>query len=305
MIRHIACAGLIAAGALALPGTVSADEAGDKMAAVLESEAPKIVTLEVVAKVSFGGRAGRERRMNIPGTLISESGLILTSDGPFGGNDFVKVSVESMKVIIERDEEAELEAFVVATDSKLHVAYVQIENLGDRKVKFVDLKSDATPSIGEPILQVSRKSKGFDFAPYFGTARIAGKIKKPRKVWEYDGNVSAGLPCFNLDGKVLGFVTQVESGLSRGGGESFLLPCRPIRASLLQAEKKAAEMLVTRAKEKAEGGAKKDDGDAKKDDAAKKDDEKKDDGAGKDDGDAKKDDEPKKDDGAGKSDGGK
>lgn len=292
MIRPLLLSGLVAAGALAAPATARADEYGEKLAAILKAQAPRIVTIEVVAKVSFGGRAGRERRMNVPGTLISDSGLILTSDGPFGGNDFVKISVDSMKVIIERDEEAELEAFVVATDSKLHVAFVQIENLGDRKLDFVNLDDGGKCKIGDPIVQVARKAKGFDFAPYFTQARISGRIKKPRKVWEYDGGVSAGLPCFDLEGKPLGFVTQLEAGTGRGA-ETFILPNRPIRASVQQATKKAAEMLVTRAKEKAEGAkkdgdeAKKDEGDAKKDD------------------DPKKDDEPKKDDDAGKSDGGK
>jgi S1-C subfamily serine protease len=304
MIRHIALSGMVLAGAIGWPGAARADERGEQLAAVLEKVAPSVVTLKMVGKVR-----GRERNFDFQGTVVSSTGLILCDDGNFGGG-FAKVDVQSIKVIIDRDEETEIEAFHVATDTKLQLAYLQIENLGDRKLSFVDLKDDASAKIGQQVVSVTRFPKGYDFAPAFFTARVGAKVKKPRKVWWADGRILDGMPVFALDGKLLGVGAQVSSGLSErsGGGALFILPARPLRASVQQAEKKAIELAAERAKEKAEGGKKDDDGekkdDAKKDDDSKKKDDAKKDDAGEGDGDAKKDDDqPKKDDGAGKSDG--
>lgn len=284
MMRSLLLSGLVLTGSVTLPAPARADEQGDQLAAVLAKVAPAIVTLKMVGKVR-----GRERVIDFQGAVISAAGMIVTDDRHFGGG-FGKVEVQSIKVIIERDEETEIEAFHVATDTKLHLAYLQIEELGDRTLAWVDLKDEATPKIGDQVVTVTRFPKGYDFAPVFFTARVAGQIKKPRSAWWYDGRVLDGMPVFALDGKLVGVGAEVSSGLSesgRGGGAVFILPGRPIRASVQQAETRAVELAVERAKDKAEAATKSAGDEANKADPDKEDDE------------------PKKDDDAGKSDGGK
>jgi len=289
MIRSLiltACAGLAAGGTVLAPATAQADEQAKQLAAVLKKVAPSVVSLKMVGKVR-----GRERNFNFQGTVVSKSGLILCDDRYFSSG-FMKVDIQSIKVIIGRDEETEIEAFHVATDTKLQLAYLQIEEvekLEEGTLTPIDLKDDASAGIGQQVMCVTRFPKGYDFVPAFFTGRVSAKVKKPRKVWWVDGRIIDGMPVFSLEGKVLGVGAQVASGLSEsgGGGSVFILPARPVRASLQQAEKRAVELAAERAKETRD--AAKDDGD---------DGDEGEDGEG-----AKEDDDPKKDDDAGQSDG--
>jgi len=85
----------------------------------------------------------------------------------------IKVIPTDIKVIFEQ-EDKEYTAFLAATDTKLDLAFLKIEGLGDRKLTAVDFAAAAVPTLGEQIVTVSRLRKGFDYAPYFETARISG-----------------------------------------------------------------------------------------------------------------------------------
>jgi hypothetical protein len=268
-MRRSLLATVVAATAVALaPPVARADETGDQLRGLVDKVAPSVVTLRVVVSVSFGGGSAREQRGELQGVIIDKSGLILCSEGPFGnpsrGGFEVKVNVTDLKIVLE-NEEKEYEGFLVANDSKLHVAFVQLEGLEDRALVPVDLENAATPDVGEPVVTVSRMGKGFDYAPYFEQARLSGKIRKPRKAWIYHGETTQGLPCFTMDGKVVGVPSAVESGMEEQGfgrGGTFILPARTIRASVQQAQKQVVELIKTRAEEKAKAAAA---GDAKKD----------------------------------------
>jgi S1-C subfamily serine protease len=195
-------------------------------------------------------------------------------------------------VVIER-EDKRYDAFLVATDTKLHLAFIQIEGLGDRALVPIDLEQAASPQVGDPVVAVARLDAGYDYTPYFRRARVGGALEKPRKAWVLDSAAAAsGMPVFTPEGAVVGVVSDVESGVAdedEGGGGGmmgmirrmaqgsginlgvpFVLPARTVRASAQQAAEKAVTLLAERAAKKAEAEKKPGEGEEKKPDPPKK-----------------------------------
>jgi hypothetical protein len=197
----------------------------------------------------------------------------------------LKITPTDIKVVIER-EEKEYEAFLAATDSKVKLAFIKIEDLGDRKLAAVDFGSPVDVAIGQTVVGVGRQKKGYDYAPFVEWGRVTGEIAKPRKAWMVDGTISGvGLPAFTAGGQVIGALTNISDGMKDdedgggggmglgrmmrflrggggGGGELFILPGSVVKGLIGQAKAKAVEVAAERAKqkeeEKKEGAAKKD-----------------------------------------------
>jgi len=72
---------------------------------------------------------------------------------------------DESKVVVER-EEKEYEAFLAATDSKVKLAFLKIEDLGDRKLAAVDFGSPVDAAIGQTVVALGRQKKGYDYAPF-------------------------------------------------------------------------------------------------------------------------------------------
>lgn len=267
---------------------VHADENGTRFAALLRDAAPAIVTVKVVTKttVQMGARsADRESRIEVPGVVVDPGGLIMTSIVPFaperllkmlaGGDEErmpqLKTVPGEIKVLFEQDED-ENAAFLAATDSNLGLAFLQLENLGSRKLKAVDFAHAASPAVGDVVAAVSRLGKGYDSTPYFDTARISGEIAKPRRAWVMDHGLSSlGLPIFLPSGGVVGVLAMVDSGLAEpqssqdgsfgmamqlllGGGSMirpFIVPAPAVAAVIEQARQQAAHKVAERAAKKA------------------------------------------------------
>lgn len=268
--------------------SLHADADGARFAALLHDAAPAIVTVRVVTKttVQMGARsADRESRIEIPGVVVDPGGLIMTSIMPFApelllralsrGDEErmpqLKTVPSEIKVLVEQDER-EIDAFLAATDSNLGLAFLQIEDLGGRKLKSVDFSHAANPAVGDVVATVSRLGKGYDSTPYFDTARISGEIGKPRKAWVTDHGLSTlGLPIFSPAGRVVGVLGIVDSGIAEtqstldgsfgammqvltgGGGmvRPFIVPAAAVAAVIEQARQQAAHMAAERAAKKA------------------------------------------------------
>src|SRR5262249_47355173 len=154
-------------------------------------------------------------RMELQGVVVDKSGLVMVSSSAWSPNRFaemmgegsdnqegfgVKVTPTEFKVIFERDEK-EYSAFLAATDTKLDLGFLKIEDPLDRTITPVDFGATTSPTVGQEVVSVSRLSKGYDYAPYFESARISGIIAKPRKAWMMDGSISGfGLPVFTPSG---------------------------------------------------------------------------------------------------------
>lgn len=268
---------------------VLGQEEGARLAGLLRDVSPAIVTVKVVTNITVkqsAKSADHESRVELPGVVVDASGLIMTSIVPFApewllkrftrGEDLAKLQVTTVpseiKICFEQ-EEKENGAFLAATDSNLGVAFLQLEDLAGKQIKAVDFsRPGAGPAVGDLVAGVSRLGKGYDAAPYFQTARISGKIGKPRQAWVTDGEVTMlGLPVFSPAGQVLGIVSMVGPGLgdadasandpfSRGlsmmtggggGFRAFILPAPAVAAVIEQARQQAAQKAAERAAQKA------------------------------------------------------
>lgn len=278
--------------ALALLGGVCPSKAQDaaQYRGVLDRSIGSIATVKVVVKTAmkFGGQ-GRdmESRMEIQGIVVGAEGLLMLSNLPFspeklmnmmgggGGDDGerrfgMKVTPTEFKVVFGR-EDKEYSAYLVATDTKLDLAFIKIENLEGRKLSPVNFSNAPTASIGQAILMVSRLPKGYDYAPYFASARISGEIRKPRKAWVLDSqSVAPAMPIYTTTGQVIGITMIVESGvkedadtnfmssLSQGGdmGRVFVVPASIVQGVLEQAKLRAVTVAQQRAQQKSKGSKK-------------------------------------------------
>jgi len=263
-----------------------ADDTASQIESVVTRAAPAIVTVKVVMKTRYtqnGQGQDVESRVNLQGAVVDKSGLVMISNGPFsparlmgllgqGGAAAkeIKSAPVDFKVIFE-EEDKEYPAFLAATDSNLDLAFVKVEDLGDKKLTAIDFSSGANPTIGQEIVTVSRLEKGYDYAPYILTARIGGIVDKPRKAYLLSGSGNFGLPMFTLAGETLGVVTTVESGVqsdagmtdygtmmrfySGGGGllRAFIVPSAAVSAVIAQARVRAVSIAEDRAKKKASG----------------------------------------------------
>ncbi len=268
---------------------------GQQYRAVMDRAIASMVTVKAVLKTSmkFGGQ-GRdtESRLEAQGLIVTTDGLVMFSNLPLnpeklmgpdgggggGGEDGnqrfgMKIAPTGFKVVFGR-EEKEYPAILVATDSKLDLAFVKIEDLGGRKVAPISLDTTATVLIGQEALSVTRLGKGYDYAPTFSTLHIAGEIRKPRRAWILDpGTAEPAMPIYTRAGKIIGVVAMVtgsvqdDSGdagfgsmFSRGGGANqvFVIPSSVVQGVLDQAKIRAATASSKRKSEKrGMGGGKK------------------------------------------------
>ncbi len=269
---------LCTAGALmlALPGV----SLGQNVAGLLDKAAPSIVTVKVVLKTeisAMGQAQNDESRSEMPGVVVDDSGLIMISNAeisadrikealsgsPMMGNVDLTVTPTDFKVIFGNEEE-EHDAFLVAKDTKLDLAFLQVEGVTDRTLTAVNFAEGVKPGVGDTVMTVSRLKKGYDYAPFASTARISGAIKKPRKAWIIDGDIAGyGLPVFSSSGDVVGVLitltptTTDESGgagfgaimrMMRGGGldsgvGSFVLPAKVVNGLIKQSRVRVQELL--------------------------------------------------------------
>jgi len=203
----------------------------DSYRVLLEERAPAIVTIKFVLRVSGGQFGEEEQEGETSGVLISADGLVLCSSTQIGGfaglyramgmeADFT-VTPENVRVLIGDDVEG-VEATVVARDSELDLAWVQITEPSDDGYPFIDVDAagaDAAP--GTEILAVGRLPE------YYGRSRIviagavAGLTTKPRKylVPSQQLGAEAGVPVFAAaDASFVGMLVLVTPEAEDVGG---------------------------------------------------------------------------------------
>lgn len=271
-------------------GTCYAQNEAASVQSVVEKVAPAIATVKVVLKTTMkmGGESMEEEsKLSLQGVVVTPDGLIMTSNSPFSpkrmmeilagesmpaGMDY-KMTPTSIKVIFG-NEDKEYDAFLAATDTKLDLAFIKVEGLGDRQLTPVDFGNAVDVKLGQQVIAVSRLTKGYDYAPYFALGQICGEIAKPRRAWMLLGDISQlGLPVFTLNGDLVGVLTTVapevkeEGGdtagfalfmrLLSGGGSSgtggvFVIPGQQVKSLVEQASRRATELAAERAKKKEE-----------------------------------------------------
>jgi S1-C subfamily serine protease len=230
-----------------------AGEWGEK----LEEKAKSVVFLKFVLqeRINMGGQSrDRESRREALGVLIGADGLVLTANDHFDPEarfprrmrEQVEVSAVPTDLKVSfGSEELEYEARLVARDSSLGVAFVQILDLKGREVTPVDLSTGAAVETGQLLFSATRLPREFDCAPILCRLIVTGKVEKPRSMWAISGQLPApALPLFNLDGVAVGIISLQEgSSERRSSRHPFLLPVKALAQSIEQAKKRIEEAL--------------------------------------------------------------
>jgi len=267
----IALAALIA---ISLRGGAQEAESYQK---VLQSHADSIVTLRVLSKIesSFGGQSqSQEMRTEIQGVVVDKEGLVMVSTlfmNPYSMNlteaaATVKMTPTSIKVLFGGDDK-EYTAFLAATDTKLNLSFIQIEDLSGKTLVPANLSTSATPMIGDRVVSVSRMSRGYDYSVFYQTGHINGEIARPRHAWAIEGISGFGLPVYKLNNELIGVLTSIPSTIKEdsqnpdtmgmqmalrmmtgGGGmlQPFLIPASIVGGVIEQAKTRAHEIAARR-----------------------------------------------------------
>ena len=269
------------------PGFAQTPDESVALTSLVTKKLPAYVSVRVLLKTEFtGGGATRDAdsRTEMSGIIVDKSGLIMLSTSALNPNKFFNDlfggagdeggddvrSVPSDFKVVFNGEEKEYSAFLAATDSKLNLAFLQVEKLEGKPLTPVTFGSVNSLTVGQRVAAVSRLSKGFDYAPYFSTGRISGVIAKPRKAYLLDGlGAGIGVPIYDMNGEVLGISALIASGLRSdlsgdgagmamqmmgAGGSSplrmFVVPAQTVGGVITQAKLRAEKVATTRGKKK-------------------------------------------------------
>jgi len=259
---------------LLAPVVATAEEEGQTPAArLIAAHAESIVSIQMTmsTRMTMMGDSGdQESTSEVRGVLLDASGLVLTSSSHFEGGMMgmvarmmgqdvdIDATPTDMKVLFGAEEE-EYPARLVAKDSDLGLAFVQIIDLKDRAVKPLDLGSAATPVVGSNLLGITRMARSFDCAPQVSRCYVTATVERPRSMVAIAGDFgSVGMPVFTSRGAIVGVLTMqegtegVEAEEEGGGilamlsgGEQemglFVLPLETVKQTVAKAKAKAAE----------------------------------------------------------------
>lgn len=195
---------------------VAPDATADAYKSLAAARGPAIVTIKYVLK-----DGEEESEEEVQGFLVDQTGLVLTSNVLMGGvpEAFKQMmggrnrSPKEIKVLIGDDNEG-LAGTLVARDSELDLAWVQITKLGETKVTFVNVESGKAAGLGDQLFTVERLGKFNDRAQVINESRVRAVVSKPRTLIlpgrEHES--SFGMPVFGADGAFLGVsVLQLPS----------------------------------------------------------------------------------------------
>jgi hypothetical protein len=234
-------------------GSSQLGELGAKARSIVDTHAGAVVTVHVVIKVEFSGQS-REHRLEARGTLVTDTGLVMTDDGTVtpqvnvqsNGRAIqgVKTELQDIKVVFGKEEE-EQASFLVGKDSKLGLAFLQVRDFDPKKrsIQIPDYGKATDPAVGDIVVSPNRLEKGFDYAPYFAFGWVIGEIKKPLKCLLLSSGANAGLPAFNLAGQLVGAHSQLRPGVGQGKPRAVMLSGGVVNGAIRQAEKRGQKML--------------------------------------------------------------
>lgn len=244
------------------------------------ANSPAIVTIKFVLKVK-SSMGEQENESEATGAMIDAKGLVICSNSQIGGfsaavkkmlarrGGDVSATPTDIKVLVGDDTEG-VEGKVVARDSDLDLAWVQIKTPPAKPYAFIDFGKSNTGRSGDRLFCVRRLDKYYDRSIVISEGWIAGSTKKPRELLVPGGTIAqaVGLPVFLAGGDPIGvIITQMAEddedmrNMQRTSG-SFVLPAGEVMKA------------TQRAKESAASGKSEESDDADAEPAKKKDDKK-------------------------------
>jgi hypothetical protein len=220
--------------------------------ALMKRYADTIVGVELVVtlKLKFGDReqAPREQRIEVNGTVISPTGLLVTSlavvdpqsqlegmRAQFGGRGAPEIMGSDFKEVKFRFADGkEVPARFVLKDADLDLAFMAPETPEpDRVYPYVNLGEAATGTVLGNYFYVSRASKALQRVPYVRTTEVTGIVEKPRRIFLMTDQ-SLATAIFDAQGKVLGIsLNHFANGRPTG---AVVMPAEDIAEMAKQAE---------------------------------------------------------------------
>lgn len=239
--------------------------------AILEKNKPAVVTLSVTVniKASFPGMGSQEseEKMEVTGTVVDPSGVVVTSlsnadptflfkrmgnAGGMGEGSFDSTITAAEYILADG---SEVEAELVLRDSDLDLAFFRPAEAPASPMAYIDLTDSGQAQILDPVVVVNRLGRVTNRSYSASVEWIESTMDRPRTFYipgKQDTRSGLGCPAFTADGKVLGLLLLRAirtSGGGRFGGDdgmtSVILPSADI-ADLVD-EAKAAEAIVEEA----------------------------------------------------------
>ncbi|MFH1730071.1 MAG: S1C family serine protease [Planctomycetota bacterium] len=245
-----ALAPLVCLAALACGPAIAAD-AGLKAAAkaVVDKSAATVVPVKIVTsvKVTYRGREmpSRESESEVLGTVLDETGLIVTSDTAAdpsrvggGRQPGVKIESELKAVKLIRKDGTEVTLKIVLRDKDLDLMFLRPE----KKLALPQLgvkKKGPKLAIADHVITLSRLEAVGDRQPSVSIVRVRAVIDKPRRFYVTDFASSMrelGCPAFTAAGELIGIVTIRVNRGGRAGMLPVILPVEDVLEDMQQIE---------------------------------------------------------------------
>jgi hypothetical protein len=212
--------------ALFSPLRAASDAEATAARALVKRYADTIVGVELVVtlRMKFGDREQppREQRIEINGTVISPSGLTVTTlaavdpQSQFdairasqqGGRGPELVGTDFKEVKLRLADGKEVPARFVLKDADLDLAFMAPETAEPgREYAHVDLTQTAEGAVLGNYFFVSRASKSLQRVPMVRATEVMGIVEKPRRFFLMTEQ-SVATPVFEPQGRVLGITLQ-------------------------------------------------------------------------------------------------
>jgi S1-C subfamily serine protease len=189
----------------ASPATIRAMVA-DRMAAT--------VIVKFLLKGDESGMGDQETE--VIGTMIDGKGLVLVSNTSMGGMmaRFMGGAVQpsDIKVLIGDDTKG-VEAKLIARDSELDLAWIQIDEPRAEGYAHLDISKNPAQAadVGDFLYTVTKGGKFYDRTPIARELRMVGRATKPRDLMLVgsEGFGGFGMPVFNAKGECIGITALI------------------------------------------------------------------------------------------------
>lgn len=211
--------------ASAQPAMAASDAAAGRALVKRYADAIVGVELVVTVKVKVGDREqpAREQRIEINGTVISPSGLTVTTlagvdpqvqfdaaraSQQAGGPRVELVGAEFKEVKLRLADGKEVPARFVLKDADLDLAFMAPETAEPgREYPHVNLADAADAVLLDRLFFVSRAPKTLQRVPLVRSTNILGIVEKPRRLYLLT-ELAIAAPVFEAEGKILGITLQ-------------------------------------------------------------------------------------------------
>ncbi|MDO8545598.1 MAG: hypothetical protein Q7S40_34580 [Opitutaceae bacterium] len=221
----VLAAALVAGAALPLAAAPEADAAAGRALAKRYADAVVGVELVVTLKMKMGDRElpAREQRIEINGTVISATGLTVTTLAAVdpqvqfdamrnsqqgGGRAPELVGTDFKEVKLRLADGKEVPARFVLKDADLDLAFMAPETVEPgREYAHVDLTKPAEGVVLGNYFFVSRAPKTLQRVPTVRATEVIGIVEKPRRFFMLTEQ-SIATPVFDPQGRVLGISLQ-------------------------------------------------------------------------------------------------